>query len=92
MFIFIFFSDLRSSRNALLAMFNMQTASPEKMEEASSLYFALIQGLFHVPEAPNQSESSNKGNSTEEKDKQKTGEKDKKEKSGLFCGIVLMQY
>ena len=78
--ILFFFSDLRTARNALLALFNNSSASPEKMDEASSLYFALVQGLFHVPEKKQEQSSGSKNTEADNKDK--------KEKSGDF--ILLL--
>lgn len=66
---------MRTARNALLALFNNPSASPDKMEEASNLYFSLVQGLFHVPET-NKTDQSSTSKSTEEDGKEK------KDKSG----------
>ena len=65
-------SDLRNSRNNLLALFNDPLASPEKMDSISAEYFSLIQGLFEVPtgnEQPSETpaeQSSNNPTKTKE--------------------------
>jgi len=82
------FSDLRTARNALLALFNSQVSSPEKMDEASTAYFAIIQGLFHVPPNPGQ-EQSTSSESHEDNEKDKDKEKDKKEKSGMLYFLEI---
>ncbi|CAK8692384.1 unnamed protein product [Clavelina lepadiformis] len=77
-------SDLRAARNALLALFNNPAASPEKMDEASMSYFALIQGLFHVPQQSSSSQEQQQekptSSGTAEGDKEKDKDKDKKDK------------
>ena len=76
---------MRVARNALLALFNSQLASPEKMDEASAEYFGLIQGVFNVPQSTHPEKTSQ--DSTSENQGHKKEEK--KEKSGQFLNILL---
>lgn len=66
---FKFPSDVRDARIELLKVLQLTTTTPEQIEEVSTKYMSLIQGLFEVP-----SESQPKEADTTSDDQNNTSE------------------